>query len=157
MKFSTQEEYGLRCLLQIARHHGDGGMNIPQVSAAEGLSVAHVAKLLRILRIGGFIESIRGYDGGYRLARPAEEILISDVLHTLGGKLFEEDFCERHPGTEVKFCSHTPSCAVRSIWQNIQSAVDNVLHNITLNDLLKSGQSDCSGESPKTVNIAYPV
>lgn len=157
MKFSTQEEYGLRCLIQIARRHNDGGMSIPQVSAAEGLSVAHVAKLLRILRISGFIESIRGYDGGYRLARPAEEILISEVLHTLGGKLFEEDFCERHPGTEVKFCSHTPSCAVRSIWQNIQSAVDSVLHNITLSDLLEPGKAACSVDTPATVNIAFPV
>ena len=157
MKFSTQEEYGLRCLIQIARHHDDGGLSIPQVSAAEGLSVAHVAKLLRILRMGGFIESTRGYDGGYRLARPANDIMISEVLKTLGGKLFEDDFCSRHPGTEVKFCSHTPSCAVRSIWQSIQTAVDNVLHRLTLSDLLKPVVQAHKDDKVKPLSVAFPA
>ncbi len=140
MKFSTQEEYGLRCLIQIARHHDEGGMSIPEVSAAEGLSVAYVAKLLRILRLGGFIQSIRGYDGGYRLARPASEILIRDVLATLGGRFFEEEFCKRHPGTEVQSCAHSPSCVVRGIWENIQLAVDRVLDNLTLSEVLNGGK-----------------
>jgi Rrf2 family protein len=157
MKFSSQEEYGLRCLIQIARHNDSGGLSIPQVSAAEGLSIAHVAKLLRILRIGGYIESTRGYDGGYRLARPAQEINISDVLKTLGGKLFEDDFCERHPGTEVLFCAHTPSCAVRSIWQNIQSAVDKVLQHLTLNDLLSPENPVHTIDKVKPVPIAFPA
>ncbi|HNL27895.1 MAG TPA: Rrf2 family transcriptional regulator, partial [bacterium] len=89
MKFSTQEEYGLRCLLQIARSTNKNGMTIPQISQAEGLSEANVAKMLRILRMGGIIESARGHEGGYRLARTADQIRIGDVLTVLGGRLFD--------------------------------------------------------------------
>ena len=69
MKFSTQEEYGLRLLLRIGKSDSDKGMTIPELSEQEKLSEANVGKILRALRLAGFIESSRGQSGGYKLAR----------------------------------------------------------------------------------------
>ncbi|RYG34392.1 transcriptional regulator, partial [bacterium] len=70
MKFSTQEDYGLRCLLQIARRPlEETALTIPEISRLEGLSQTHVAKLLMLLRQSGFVRSSRGQAGGYRLDR----------------------------------------------------------------------------------------
>jgi Rrf2 family protein len=135
MKFSSQEEYGLRCLLRIGKSKSPNGLTIPEISDLEGLSTANVAKLLRTLRLGGFIEATRGQSGGYKLAKPAEEIIIGEVLAVLGGKLFEEDFCNNHTGIE-KICTNTIDCSVRSLWRTIQSLVDSVILKISLKDLL---------------------
>jgi len=78
MKFSTQEEYGLRILLRIARDANGKGLTIPEISTAEGMTIHNTAKLLRILRIGGFLTSFRGQIGGYTLTKPANEIYLKD-------------------------------------------------------------------------------
>ena len=70
MKFSSQEEYGLRCLLRIARQGRKASLTIPEISEAEGLSSFYVAKLMRILRRAGLVKSARGQIGGYSLSRP---------------------------------------------------------------------------------------
>ncbi|HMG32344.1 MAG TPA: Rrf2 family transcriptional regulator [Blastocatellia bacterium] len=137
MKLSAQEEYGLRCLLHVARC-GEGP-TIPEISMAEGLSEPYVAKLMRVLRIGGFVKSARGQVGGYVLARPADQIIVSDTLDVLGGRLFESNFCERHAGNE-QTCNHSVDCAVRSLWRAIQGAVDDVASKLTLRDLLSHEQ-----------------
>ena len=69
MKLTSQEEYGLRCLLRIARQGEGGALTIPEISEAEGISSYYVAKLMRILRRGGFVTSARGQAGGYTLSR----------------------------------------------------------------------------------------
>ncbi len=132
MKFSAQEEYGLRCLLQIGR---TGSATIPEISKAEGLSQANVAKLLRILRRGGLITSARGQSGGYSLAKPLNETYVGDVLSLLGGRLYDESFCGRHKGTGLS-CTHTIDCSLRSLWSEVQFAVDGVVGKITLDELL---------------------
>ena len=134
MKFSAQEEYGLRCLLQIARRGRSA--TIPQIAAAEGMSETHVAKLLMLLRKEGWVSSTRGQAGGYTLARAADEILVKDVLGTLGGQLYDEEFCVRHAG-QMDICKHAVDCSVRSLWQKMQAAVDQVLEGVTLADLFE--------------------
>ncbi|HUX59676.1 MAG TPA: Rrf2 family transcriptional regulator [Ignavibacteriaceae bacterium] len=139
MKFSSQEEFGLRCLLRIGMSTSQNGLTIPEISQMEGLSTANAGKLLRALRLGGFIESTRGQTGGYKLARPANEIVIGEVLSVLGGKLFESGFCDIHAGTEM-ICTHTIDCSIRSLWRTIQSLLDGVLSKLTLKDLIGSEQ-----------------
>ncbi|MGE5498178.1 MAG: RrF2 family transcriptional regulator [Syntrophothermus sp.] len=142
MKFSAQEEYGLRCLLRIGKYHKiNKSLTIPEISQFEGITTHNVAKLLRILRLGGFLESERGQVGGYTLAKPPQQIIISDVLSCLGGRLFEEvEFCGTHAGADVGICTHTIDCSVRSLWRVVQNQVDNVLKKTTLHDLLGSEQ-----------------
>ena len=74
MHLLAQEEYGLRCLVQLARHRDSTPLTIPEIAAAEGLSPEYTAKLMRALRQGGLVMSTRGAAGGYRLARRAEEV-----------------------------------------------------------------------------------
>ena len=135
MKFSAQEEYGLRLLLRIAKSNSPNGLTIPEISELEGLSTANVGKILRLLRLAGFIESARGQTGGYKLNKDPNEILISDVLTSLGGKLYESNFCEIHAGTE-NICTNSIDCSIRSLWKTIQNMLDGVLRKITLQDLL---------------------
>ena len=139
MKFSSQEEYGLRCLIRIGNSNSSNGLTIPEISQLEGLSEANVGKILRILRLGGFIDSSRGQTGGYKLSRPANEIIIGEVLAVLGGKLFESGFCENHSGIET-ICTHTIDCSIRSLWSIIQNLLDGVLSKTTLKNLLGSEQ-----------------
>jgi len=141
MKFSTQEEYGLRCLLQIARAGEGGSLTIPEISQAEGLSDSNVAKLLRILRLGGFVEAARGRVGGYSLARRPKDITVSEVLAVLGGRLVEHDFCESYSGS-TKICVHAVDCTIFSLWQTIQTAVDEVLQQMTLDDMIPKSEED---------------
>jgi Rrf2 family iron-sulfur cluster assembly transcriptional regulator len=135
MKVTAQEEYGLRILIRIADCKNEEGLSIPQLTAAEGLSSHYVAKLARVLRMKGFINSTPGYKGGYVLAKPAGKIVINDVLKALGGALFDKEFCESHAGS-LKLCTHSVDCSARSLWQMIQFAVDQVLDNVTLQHLV---------------------
>lgn len=141
MKFSAQEEYGLRCLLQIGRLGPGGSMTIPEISRVEGLTTTHVAKLLMILRKGGFINSTRGQTGGYTLARSADQILVGEVLAALGGRLYDSEFCNRHTGSH-NICTHAVDCSVRSLWQVVQEAVDGVVDKLTLADMMSPAQQN---------------
>lgn len=142
MKISAQEEYGLRILLQIARSRDGDNMSIPVLSQLEGLSTAYVGKLTGILRKSGFINSNPGNVGGYILARPAEKIMVSEVLHALGGSLFEKQFCDDFVGKN-QLCTHSVDCSVRSLWKVMQLSIERVLKRITLADL-------CSDEDNST-------
>jgi len=137
MKITAQEEYGLRILLRIAGCRDAEGMNIPQLSEAEGIGPHYVAKLTRILRLEGFINSTPGYKGGYILAKPSREIIINDVLKALGGALYDQKFCGSHSGT-LNLCVNSVDCSSRSLWKMIQFTMDQLLDKITLADLVKA-------------------
>ena len=133
MKITSQEEYGVRCLLQLGRR--GASVTIPEISRAEGISKEYVAKLMRVLRRGGLVKSVRGQAGGYTLARPLSGITVAEALAVLGGRLYEAEFCNQHGGSE-NICAHTIDCSIRSLWRTLQSAVDQVLARTTLEDLL---------------------
>ncbi|MES1216287.1 MAG: Rrf2 family transcriptional regulator [Bacteroidota bacterium] len=147
MKITSQEEYGLRILIRIGKCLDEEGMSIPQLSEAEGLSSHYVAKLTRVLRMGGIINSTPGYKGGYVLAKPAKEIGIKQVLKVLGGVLFNEEFCGLHSGS-LKLCTNSVDCSARSLWQMIQFTVDQLLDKITLHELVNREK-----ESSKVLNL----
>jgi len=142
MKISAQEEYGLRCLLQLARVGPGESLSIAQIAEAEGLSSPYVAKLLALLRQGGFVDSVRGRAGGYRLARPADRIAVGQLLAYLGEPLFEErDYCERFAGTETGGCCvHLGGCSLRSLWGTLESWFRATLNQLTVADLLRPGE-----------------
>ena len=135
MKFSAQEEYGLRCLVAIARRGEGGAMTIPELASTEGLSQPHIGKLMSILRKAGFVNSTRGQVGGYQLARRPSEMVLGELLATLGGRLYFDEFCERHSGVLGR-CVHDSDCNLRSIWSKIQDAVDSVVMQLSLQDVL---------------------
>jgi Rrf2 family protein len=135
MKLSAQEEYGLRCMLTLARAEPGSSLTIPQIAEAERISGPNVAKLLRALKAGGYVVALRGQSGGYALARKASEINVGEVLACLGGRIFDAGFCGRH-SSATRGCGHNSDCSVRSVWRLVQRAVDDVLSRLTLADLL---------------------
>src|SRR5260370_5209452 len=149
MKITAQEEYGLRMLLRIAGCRDEDGMSIPQLSEAEGISPHYVAKLTRVLRMEGFINSTPGYKGGYVLAKPANEIVINKVLKAFGGPLFDTDFCGLHAGA-LKLCTNSVDCSSRSLWKMIQFTVDQFLDKLTLHDLVTTEK-----DSSKALNHIF--
>ncbi|MBK5255640.1 MAG: Rrf2 family transcriptional regulator [Vicinamibacteria bacterium] len=135
MKLSAQEEYGLRCLLTLARSEPGTSVSIPQISESERISGPNVAKLLRVLKRAGYVVALRGQSGGYALARTASEINVGEVLACLGGRIFDAGFCGRH-SSATRGCGHNSDCSVRSVWRLVQRAVDDVLGRLSLADLL---------------------
>ena len=139
MKLTSQEEYGLRCLLRIAREGEGGSLTIPKISQKEGISNFYVAKLMRILRRSGLVKSVRGQAGGYALARSADQLVVGEALAVLGGRLYDPAFCEEHSGSE-SLCTNSVDCSVRSLWRAVQQVIDQVLSKTTLKDLLSNEQ-----------------
>lgn len=134
MKLSAQEELGLRCLLTLAARGDKATMTIPEIAKREALSPSHVAKLMGALRRAGIVASVRGQAGGYQLASPARETVVGDVLAALGGRMFSEGFCERHGGPGD--CVHDSDCRLRPLWAELQVAVDRVVGQVSLADLI---------------------
>ena len=138
MKISAQEEYGLRCLLKLAQAENQS-LNLPEIAAAEGLSVPYVGKLMAVLREAGLIDSTRGRSGGYRLAKAPEEIGLGSLLLVLGEPLFEEgEYCQRHSGTAPDgVCVHHGDCSLRALWGTLEQWMRGTLNQITLADLME--------------------
>ena len=133
MKFTSQEEYGLRLLVRLGYAHNKGiGLTIPEISIREQITEHNVAKILRILRLGGFLESERGRTGGYTLTRDPENINIGDVMNVLGNKFFDSTFCETH-SPDLSICTNTHDCSIRSFWRIIQNSIDNYIKNLSIN------------------------
>ncbi len=152
MKLSSQEEYGLRCLLQIAKQGEGGSLTITEMSQREGISAPNVAKLMRILRRAGLVRSTRGKSGGYRLSRPPAEVPVGDVLGALGGRLFDATFCDRHAGVEER-CLNNTDCSIRPVLRFVQDAVDQVLGQLTLQSLLRPEREMAAAISPRAVAL----
>jgi Rrf2 family protein len=152
VKLSTQEEYGLRCLLQVAKRGDGGSLNIAELSRLEGISAPNVAKIMRLLRRGGFVRSTRGQAGGYAMGRPPAEVRVGEVLASLGGRLFDSTFCERHSGSE-SLCAHLGDCSIRPVLRLVQEAVDQVLDRLTLQSLLCSEREMTARTGPRAVPL----
>jgi Rrf2 family protein len=138
MKFSSTEEYGLRCMLQMAKKGHKETMTLFELSQKEDLTPAYVAKIMGILRKGGLVQSLRGQSGGYQLSRPPQEINVNEVLEALGGKFFSrEEYCST-PSGDHQGCIHTMDCALRSLWTGLSFSMTNYLKKCKLSDLTKT-------------------
>jgi Rrf2 family protein len=152
VKLSSQEEYGLRCLLQIARLGEGGSLTIAEMSQREGISAPNVAKIMRILRRAGLVRSTRGKAGGYRLTHSPAEVPVGEVLGALGGRLFDATFCDRHSGVEER-CLNNGDCSIRPVLRFVQDAVDQVLGQLTLQSLLRPEREVAVAISPRAVPL----
>jgi Rrf2 family protein len=134
MKVSAQEEYGLRCLLQLAPLGAGEYLTLTQIAEREGISVANAGKLLWILNKAGLVTSIRGTKGGYRLARPASEIHLDEII-----KVLDEDVLASHCNSYTGIldaCVHTGNCGIRPVIVGLHDVVRRAMASITLAQLL---------------------
>lgn len=135
MKITAQEEYGLRCLVQLARAPYNQIVSVKEVAAQEGLSSAYVEKLLRILSKTGLVHSVRGVKGGYVMSRPASAITLGDVVRALGTLETTDHICESFTGNGT-VCVHFSNCGIRSAWSGLTSSIHQFLDQTTLESLL---------------------
>jgi Rrf2 family iron-sulfur cluster assembly transcriptional regulator len=110
-------------------------LNASQISEREGISVPYANKVLHILRGAGLIESVRGVNGGFHLARPANEITLADIMKAMDSFLFEKNLCASFTGN-LKACVHySGSCTIRAVWNVLMGEVRYALTNTTLDEL----------------------
>jgi Rrf2 family protein len=138
MKVSAQEEYGLRCLLQLARLGGGEFLTLGQIAEREGMSQANAGKVLWLLNKAGLVTSIRGTKGGYMLTRPASEVRLSEIIKVLdAGEV--DGHCKTYAGV-LDSCVHTSGCGIRSVLVNVHEVVERALSGITLAQLAGSDE-----------------
>ncbi len=134
MKITATEEYGMRCMLQLALHHGET-VPLSELAAAEGIALPFAAKVLLRLRRAGLVVAARGRHGGYALASPAEEISVLRILKALGKPLFDSTFCRDHGSPDAADCSRLTDCSLRPVWAHLDALLRRFFEQTTLADL----------------------
>lgn len=134
MKISAQEEYGLRCLVQLATLQMDESLTLNQIAEREGISVANAGKLMWLLNKAGFVSATRGTKGGYTLARTAGEIYLNEVIKILDADEID-NHCEGYKGI-LDVCIHKGGCGIRPLIVGLHQIVNQALANITLAQLV---------------------
>ena len=137
MKITAQEEYGLRCLLQLARAPQGQVVSVKEIASKEGLSSAYVEKLMRILARAALVHSMRGLKGGYILNRPPSQIMLGEVIRALGAMQTTDHICTVFTGKEDA-CVHFSDCGIRSVWSGLTNYIQSFLDQTTLASLLEN-------------------
>lgn len=135
MWVSTKAQYGLRALIEIGRHDGQP-VPLKDVSERQGISQHYLEQIASNLRRAGFIRSIRGAHGGYRLARPAADINAYDVVTAMEGSIAPVSCVE-----DDHACDSQNVCGTQGLWQRVDTALRDVLGGTTLADLIVESEA----------------
>ncbi len=132
---STRGEYGMRLMIDLARHWGQGSVSLHAVAKREDLPEAYLEQLVAALRRAGLVTGKRGAGGGYMLAREPAAITAGHVVRALEGPI-EPQVCTAE-GEPVVNCVHEPSCGTRLVWLKLQATIAGALDGLTLAELAK--------------------
>lgn len=135
MKLSTKGRYGLRALIDLAQHCGDEAVSISSIAARQKISEGYLEQLVARMKKAGLVTSTRGALGGYRLAKPAHEISVGDVLRALEGDLRAVE-C---PG-ESGGCREADLCVTKYVWQRINDSIARTVDEIRLDQLVEESR-----------------
>lgn len=135
MKLSTKGRYGLRALIDLALYSENETVSIQSIARRQNISDSYLEQLMRKLRSAGLIVSVRGAQGGYKLARPANEISVGDVLRALEGSL-EAVTC----GGEDNSCQGADLCVTKFVWKRINSSIRDTVDSIKLSQLVEESR-----------------
>jgi Rrf2 family protein len=141
MRISAAEEYGLRCLLTLARAGVDNQMSISEIAECEGLSVPYASKLMSQLRKADLVIAARGRTGGFCIARDPKDIDLHEIITAIGGPMIEPDHCRRFSG-HMEECVHMDNCSVHEILGGLAGYVRQFLSRTSLQDLISRERSD---------------
>ncbi|MBF0254646.1 MAG: Rrf2 family transcriptional regulator [Candidatus Omnitrophica bacterium] len=133
MTYTRQTEYGLRCLLHIAKAPEGRPVAMAEIAHAESYSLTFTQKILQKLRSSGLLEVRHGNRGGYLLAERPERISLKRVISALEGGTFKV-FCERNK--PLAPCAHNRSCGLKSVWLRAKNLLDGYFDSVSLGDLL---------------------
>jgi Rrf2 family protein len=131
VKISTRSRYGLRALLELALHHGEGPLMMQSIADSQGVSRKYLDSIFASLKTAGMVRSRRGVGGGHLLAKEPEAIRLGDVMRALEGPLSLVDCVG-----DSALCDRSHRCVTRDVWTEVGNAIGSVLDNITLADLV---------------------
>src|SRR5918994_5168902 len=156
MLFSTRAEYGVRLMVELGRRGGDEPVSLGAVAERENLPLSYLEHLVAKLRKAGLVESQRGAHGGYRLARPAAEIDMLEVVQALEGAIAPMECF--HPAPEGKVsCSHETdgdkACATKLLWTRVQGGVTKALTGTTLAELVEFSEQHAPRSADKATAV----
>ena len=132
MKLSTRARYGTRALLDLAIQGSEEPVSLRDIAKRQQISLQYLEHLMTPLITAGMVRSVRGPKGGVLLAKPSEEIKLSEIIRLLEGSIAPVD-CMDNP----RLCSRSGSCATRDIWDEVKKAVDGVLEATTLQNMVE--------------------
>ncbi|MDT8718116.1 Rrf2 family transcriptional regulator [Clostridium sp. 19966] len=144
MKLSTKGRYGVKAMVDLAINYGEAPISIKSISERQNLSEYYLEQLFAPLRKAGLINSIRGAQGGYVLAKPPKEITVADIISVLEGPI---EISECIDGIS---CSNEDYCATRLLWEKIKNSIDSVMKTTSLEDIVNDYNrisKKCSHES----------
>ena len=136
MKLSTTGRYGLRALIDLAQYGEKEAVSIQSISARQQISDSYLEQLVRKLKKAGLVTSLRGAQGGYRLAKPAEEISVGDVLRALEGSI-EAVSCQEG---ENPSCVGKDLCVARYVWQKVNKSIQETVDSIMISQLVEESR-----------------
>lgn len=136
MKLSTKGRYGLRAMIDLALYSDEEAVSIQSISARQNISDNYLEQLVRKLKKEGLVVSVRGAQGGYRLAKPADEISVGDVLRALEGSL-EAVSCGE--GNNLH-CQGEDLCVARYVWQRINRSIQETVDSIMISQLVEESR-----------------
>jgi Rrf2 family protein len=144
MKITSLQEYGMRCILQLAMGGNDHPQTTTAIAEKEGISRDYVEKILFQLQKTGIVHSLRGVNGGYVLSRKAEDLSVGEIMRSLSEKQvrfdhIKQDLCQQFPGNESK-CVHISQCSIRMLWSVILAQVYGLLNQMPLSFLIGTEQ-----------------
>lgn len=130
MKLSTKTRYGTRAMLDLALHYGSGATSVKDIATRQQVSPKYLEHLLASLRSAGLVRSVRGAQGGYTLTSPPERINLRQIHDVFEGTA---GFVECTTSPEI--CDRTEICVTMEIWDQLHTAVLDILESTTLEDL----------------------
>lgn len=133
MKISTKTEYGMRCLLALARREAGTSVSISEIARQERVPKQYAQQILLRLRRAGIVVSSRGTQGGVALGRPADAISVGAILRVLEGIPFQETCNQFNKRSD---CGHKGQCSIRPVWDIVSQRLWGALDQINLKQLL---------------------
>ena len=135
LHFSTRGEYGVRLMVELARHCGDGPVSLSEMADHEDLPRPYLEQLVVSLREAGLVTSTRGAHGGYELTRAPQDIRMSEVLRALEGPIAPM-ICATDDPEHALICDRSSRCTVNVLWVRVRDAISGALESMTLADLV---------------------
>lgn len=135
MKLSTRGRYGVRAMLELALHQGEGPTALQELAQRQGISAKYLEQLLIPLKAAGLVNSVRGAKGGYLLAAPPEKVTLYDIVRTLEGPLAVVE-CVQDPS----ICERVGGCTVHLVWGEMSQKLVGFLSSISLANLVERQQ-----------------
>lgn len=133
MKLSTRGRYGLKAMVNLAEGYGNGPISTAVLSEEQGISLAYLEQLMAALKKAGLVQSVRGAQGGYLLSRVPGEINVGQVLEALEGSTALVECV----GDASRSCENACTCSARPLWLKLQSRIDDVLEQTTMQDMVE--------------------